>query len=58
MRKKNDNRNFGNITARLEIKSKLKCKPFKWFLDNVYQIPMPDRIKDEMFTEPPKNGTK
>ncbi|CRL00368.1 CLUMA_CG013636, isoform D [Clunio marinus] len=37
---------FGNITARLELKKKNNCKPFKWFLDNVYNIPIPDEIKD------------
>lgn len=27
---------FGNIKQRLELKEKQKCKPFKWFLENVY----------------------
>jgi len=27
---------FGNIKQRLELKERQKCKPFRWFLENVY----------------------
>lgn len=40
-------RNFGDVSERIEIRKKIGCKPFKWFIDNVYpNVPIPDEIRD------------
>lgn len=34
---------FGNIDSRMELKKELQCKPFQWYLENVYpDLKIPD----------------
>lgn len=41
-------RNYGDITERVDIRKRLKCKSFDWYIKNVYpMVPIPDDKKEK-----------
>ncbi|KHN78181.1 putative N-acetylgalactosaminyltransferase 8 [Toxocara canis] len=39
----------GDLTERLELKKRLKCKPFSWFVSEIYpELTPPDEKRDEL----------
>ena len=41
------NRFYGDVTERMELKKKLGCKSFKWFLETLHpKMPFPEHVRD------------
>lgn len=43
-------RNYGDISERLELKKKLGCKDFSWYVQNVHpHVKIPEKITDKVW---------